>query len=281
MNKAKKKRKNSFGSPSVSPGIGDASIVEINVGGKIFATTIQTMTNQGSLFTNFQAKCDSQGRVFVDRDGTHFRWILNYLRDGTLITVPSRVCDRLELLQEARYYQLAGLVNVLEAQPGCHPQVIANAVAQAMAAIQQTNQAAASAASTTPAEKPSFLTARPSTKGIFFFLTDVKWRSFFPKQNFHTVAVRFEEGREEVMFLSLHIDESSGNILKREDICQAKLHISPIAKATIEIMDGEATAEAEFWWEPSQSQYPQLWGKLYREKIEETGPMDFYRTSQE
>jgi len=25
---------------------------------------------------------DEDGRYFIDRDGTHFRYILNYLRDG-------------------------------------------------------------------------------------------------------------------------------------------------------------------------------------------------------
>jgi hypothetical protein len=29
----------------------------------------------------FELKKDSDGRCFIDRDGTHFKYILNYLRD--------------------------------------------------------------------------------------------------------------------------------------------------------------------------------------------------------
>lgn len=45
-----------------------------------------------------------QGSVFVDRDGKHFRHILNWLRDGV---VPSLTdSEYSELLREAEYYQL-------------------------------------------------------------------------------------------------------------------------------------------------------------------------------
>lgn len=45
-----------------------------------------------------------QGYIFVDRDGKHFRHILNWLRDGIFPTLTE--AKFLELLREAEYYQL-------------------------------------------------------------------------------------------------------------------------------------------------------------------------------
>lgn len=45
-----------------------------------------------------------QGYVFVDRDGKHFRHILNWLRDGVVPTLEES--EYTELLREAEYYQL-------------------------------------------------------------------------------------------------------------------------------------------------------------------------------
>ena len=52
---------------------------------------------------------DTQGRYFIDRDGTHFGIILNYLRDRQLpIGVPVEV--RRALYAEARFYNVADLI---------------------------------------------------------------------------------------------------------------------------------------------------------------------------
>uniref|UniRef100_A0A251TCX2 Putative potassium channel, voltage dependent, Kv2.1 n=2 Tax=Helianthus annuus TaxID=4232 RepID=A0A251TCX2_HELAN len=53
-------------------------------------------------------KDSDTGYVFVDRDGTHFRHILNWLRDRVAPNLSD--LERLELLREAEYYQLLGLV---------------------------------------------------------------------------------------------------------------------------------------------------------------------------
>lgn len=42
--------------------------------------------------------------MFVDRDGKHFRHILNWLRDGVVPTLKDSQYS--ELLREAEYYQL-------------------------------------------------------------------------------------------------------------------------------------------------------------------------------
>ena len=52
----------------------------------------------------FDTKPGEDGSYFIDRDGTHFRYILNYLRTGQLI-VPKDEIIREELLAEAEFYQ--------------------------------------------------------------------------------------------------------------------------------------------------------------------------------
>ena len=62
----------------------------------------------------FDTKPSEDGSFFIDRDGTHFRHILNYLRTGQVI-VPKDDIIRLELLAEAEFYQIEGIVNALRA----------------------------------------------------------------------------------------------------------------------------------------------------------------------
>ena len=61
---------------------------------------------------------DDDGAYFIDRDGTHFRYILNYLRDGGYRpgTLPADPCFLGELCTEAEYYQLAALSRLLTDQ---------------------------------------------------------------------------------------------------------------------------------------------------------------------
>lgn len=47
--------------------------------------------------------------MFIDRDGEHFRYILNWLRDGVLPSLHDSHYQ--ELLREAEYYQM--LVSLL------------------------------------------------------------------------------------------------------------------------------------------------------------------------
>ncbi|XP_076949952.1 FH protein interacting protein FIP2-like isoform X2 [Bidens hawaiensis] len=54
-------------------------------------------------------KDPEKGHVFVDRDGMHFRHILNWLRDGVAPNLSES--EYSELLREAEFYQLLGLVD--------------------------------------------------------------------------------------------------------------------------------------------------------------------------
>ncbi|CAF5072932.1 unnamed protein product, partial [Rotaria sp. Silwood1] len=56
---------------------------------------------------------EHQGATFIDRDPTHFRILLNYLRTNTFIE-PKSTQDRVELLLEAEYYQITSLIKQLK-----------------------------------------------------------------------------------------------------------------------------------------------------------------------
>jgi hypothetical protein len=102
------------------------SIVELNVGGKVFCTTDTTLLSvhrEGeeldyfkSLVTNIQNDArhlvkDKHGIVFIDRCPLYFHHILNYLRDGTLQKNLS--AETLSGIQkEAEFYHMPGLVEM-------------------------------------------------------------------------------------------------------------------------------------------------------------------------
>ncbi|EYU18185.1 hypothetical protein MIMGU_mgv1a0116241mg, partial [Erythranthe guttata] len=97
-----------------------SSIIRLNIGGKKFCTTIDTLTQRepdsmlAAMFSGRHTVQDSdKGYVFVDRDGKHFRHILNWLRDGVVPTLKDS--EYSELLREAEYFQLLGLMDGIKA----------------------------------------------------------------------------------------------------------------------------------------------------------------------
>eukprot|EP01127_Copromyxa_protea_P007149 TRINITY_DN17067_c0_g1_i1.p1 TRINITY_DN17067_c0_g1~~TRINITY_DN17067_c0_g1_i1.p1 ORF type:complete len:370 (+),score=48.11 TRINITY_DN17067_c0_g1_i1:37-1146(+) len=314
---AKRRRKTSISSDGMGmpshPGL--SGYVELNVGGKIFATTFATLTREISLLSLYVSggagtenlvAYDKEGRIFIDRDPTHFRWLLNYLRDGYLVTIPSQLQHRLEILHEARYYRLDNLASIIAApsqyqQP--HPyvtqlaaQVLAANAAVQMQQAQAQAQVQAQSRVQVDQEKPSFLTVRPSTRGLFY-LCDGKWSSLFPDKNWNTIAVNFEDASDEVSFWSILVNfhpTQDGQLVpslsSRQELCRCKLDVGMTAKTMIDIshlmdpnseMQYSPLAEGEFWWEPSQSQYPQLYGRFWRDDVMHLGPLDFLRTEPE
>ena len=91
--------------------------ITLNVGGIKHQTTITTLSTSSDsvLFKmfegNFSMKPSKDGSYFIDRDGTHFRHILNFLRDGKVNINDNLIIT--ELLQEAQYYQIPTLVDKL------------------------------------------------------------------------------------------------------------------------------------------------------------------------
>ncbi|XP_073128989.1 FH protein interacting protein FIP2-like [Henckelia pumila] len=84
----------------------------MNSGGKKFCTTIDTLTQHepdsmhAAMFSGRHTICQKNdtGYVFVDRDGEHFRHILNWLRDGEVPILKDAQYS--ELLRETEYFQL-------------------------------------------------------------------------------------------------------------------------------------------------------------------------------
>jgi hypothetical protein len=63
------------------------SIIKLDVGGHKFTTSLQTLTSVpdtylAALFSGRHPLApNAEGAIFIDRDGAHFRHIINYLRD--------------------------------------------------------------------------------------------------------------------------------------------------------------------------------------------------------
>ncbi|XP_029922573.1 BTB/POZ domain-containing adapter for CUL3-mediated RhoA degradation protein 2 [Myripristis murdjan] len=92
--------------------------VRLNVGGTLFYTTLQVLTRQNSMLkAMFSGKkevfTDREGWILIDRSGKHFGTILGYLREGT-VTLPKGRQAVLELLAEAKYYVIQGLVELCQ-----------------------------------------------------------------------------------------------------------------------------------------------------------------------
>ncbi|XP_012679561.1 BTB/POZ domain-containing adapter for CUL3-mediated RhoA degradation protein 2 [Clupea harengus] len=89
--------------------------VRLNVGGTLFYSTLQVLTRQDSMLkTMFSGKMevftDKEGWILIDRCGKHFSAILTYLRDGS-VTLPKSQQGIMELMAEAKYYLIQGLVD--------------------------------------------------------------------------------------------------------------------------------------------------------------------------
>ncbi len=98
------------------------SKIKLDIGGHNYTTSINTLRRDSesmlaAMFSGrHELKKESDGSYFIDRDGTYFRYILNFLRDGYIDagTLPTDNVTLKELLREAKYYQLTALVTFLE-----------------------------------------------------------------------------------------------------------------------------------------------------------------------
>uniref|UniRef100_A0A1A9UWY4 BTB domain-containing protein n=1 Tax=Glossina austeni TaxID=7395 RepID=A0A1A9UWY4_GLOAU len=98
--------------------------VKLNVGGKIYLTTIWTLVSKepesmlarmfsqdGAMLPSNQ---DEQGAYLIDRSPHYFEPIINYLRHGQLIVDPNVSLEG--VLEEAKFFGLECLVSQLESQ---------------------------------------------------------------------------------------------------------------------------------------------------------------------
>ncbi|KAL1374347.1 hypothetical protein pipiens_018128 [Culex pipiens pipiens] len=96
--------------------------VSLNVGGKVFTTTLSTLLNKepGSMlarmFAQEDAMCpsdkDAEGAYLIDRSSQYFEPILNYLRHGQLIFDGHLSPEG--ILEEAKFFGIEGLIPQLE-----------------------------------------------------------------------------------------------------------------------------------------------------------------------
>lgn len=97
-------------------------VIELNVGGVYYTTTKKTLTSDknsllAELVANYNQSIsdvkDTKGRLFIDRDGILFRYILDYLRDDE-IQFPRGFREKRRLQKEAEYFKLDGLVKSVQ-----------------------------------------------------------------------------------------------------------------------------------------------------------------------
>ncbi|XP_074778937.1 BTB/POZ domain-containing adapter for CUL3-mediated RhoA degradation protein 2 isoform X4 [Athene noctua] len=93
--------------------------VRLNVGGSLYYTTVQVLTRHDTMLKamfsgRMEVLTDKEGWILIDRCGKHFGTILNYLRDDT-IALPKHRQEIKELMAEAKYYLIQGLVDMCQA----------------------------------------------------------------------------------------------------------------------------------------------------------------------
>ncbi|XP_061083202.1 putative potassium channel regulatory protein isoform X2 [Conger conger] len=100
-------------------------ILTINVGGQKFTTRTATLKKHlDSRLARMLDGSDSEfpvsgGQVFVDRDGTLFKYILDYIRTDQ-VSLPPNFSDFDGLKREAEFYEMHALAEFL-GRGGCRP----------------------------------------------------------------------------------------------------------------------------------------------------------------
>lgn len=90
-------------------------VVELNVGGVFYTTTLGTLRKEPKslLAALFSGKSsapprDAKGKFFLDRDGVLFRYVLDFLRNESLV-LPESFREKERLIQEATYFGLPAM----------------------------------------------------------------------------------------------------------------------------------------------------------------------------
>ena len=106
--------------------------IMLDIGGYKYSTSLQTLRAEpesmlGIMFSErHPITKQKDGSVFIDRDGTHFRIILNYLRGSITSSelLPDNNLLLSELLTEVNYYQLKGLEKIIKSEEKARAKII-------------------------------------------------------------------------------------------------------------------------------------------------------------
>ncbi|XP_022784375.1 BTB/POZ domain-containing protein KCTD21-like isoform X2 [Stylophora pistillata] len=104
---------------SKKPKVQNTAVVKLNIGGDCYTTSRPTLTKYpGTKLADIFSPKSTTIRAedctfFFDRDGTHFKFILNYLRTGKL-TLPEGETALRQLQEEADFYQIKAMLDELE-----------------------------------------------------------------------------------------------------------------------------------------------------------------------
>ena len=94
-------------------------IIQLNVGGTAYTTTLATLRRYpdsmlGAMFNgSMPTRKDPNGQYFIDRDGTLFIHVLNFLRSSQL-ALPDEFALLDSLAVEADFYQIVPLIEAIQ-----------------------------------------------------------------------------------------------------------------------------------------------------------------------
>ncbi|CAJ1066324.1 BTB/POZ domain-containing protein KCTD14 [Xyrichtys novacula] len=103
-----------------------SGVVQLNVGGHLFTTSLSTLKKHpdsrlAEMFSKQPKEhMDAQGRYFIDRNGSHFGAILEFLRSDWMPTDNIK-----EVHREAVYYNIKPLIKRLEETPQLFGELVA------------------------------------------------------------------------------------------------------------------------------------------------------------
>ena len=92
--------------------------ITLDVGGHHFATSRRTLLKADGSILKILVQ-DGKRHYFIKRDGAHFRYILNYLREGCNLSVAVLPLENrylMELSNECTFYKLEGLKQLVESR---------------------------------------------------------------------------------------------------------------------------------------------------------------------
>ena len=116
---------NSLAIATTTVSLANHRYVKLNVGGRLFSTSIDTLTKHESTFMSamfsgrMDVVADLDGYILIDRCGKHFEFILNFLRDEDPLYVAAHLADKTELelheiLKEAKFFCIQSLCVAVE-----------------------------------------------------------------------------------------------------------------------------------------------------------------------